>query len=92
MKFKTKRLIILDEQEKETVRQAGRIIEQLRNTMKYDSDNIVSPLTKIIITNANIDEDSTYYYSDIARLDNLLYELWLNDEIVTDTGEDNGQE
>lgn len=92
MKFKTKRLVILDEQEKETVRQADRIIEQLRNTMKCDSDNIVSPLTKIIITNANLDEDSTYYYSDIARLDNLLYELWLNDEIVTDTGEDNGQE
>ena len=92
MKFKTKRLVILDEQEKETLRQAGKIIEQIRNTMKYDSDNIVSPLTKIIITNVDIDEDATYFYSDIARLDNLLYDLWVNYEIVTDTGEENGQE
>ena len=92
MKFKTKRLVILDEQEKETIRQAGRIIEQIRNTMKYDNDNIVSPSTKIIITYADIDDDAMYYYSDIARLDSLLYDLWQNDKIVTDTGEDNGQE
>ena len=90
MEYKTKRLIILSNEEKELMRKSGRLIEEIKNHMRVDSSNNISPEICLTIFN-DYDDPVVIPYSHIALTDNVLYSLYAASEIISNEELDNGQ-
>lgn len=90
MKFKTKRLIILSNEEKELLQQTDTLLEEIKSRMLIDSSNKISPEVNLTIYN-DYDEPVIRTFSDIKLTDNVLYSLYIASEIISNEELDNAE-
>lgn len=90
MKYKTKRLIILSNEEKELLQKADKIIEEIKCRMLTDSVNKIMPEVNLTIYN-DYDEPVIKTFSDIKITDNILYDLYIASEIISNEELNNDQ-
>lgn len=92
MEFITKRLINLNTDEKETLKQADNIINQIISKMKNDAANNKGKEITLHMFSA-YGEECSATYSDMKIIDNQLFALAYADELITsfDEGNENGQ-
>lgn len=90
MKYKTKRLIILSNEEKELLQKTDKIIEEIKCRMLTDSVNKIMPEVNLTIYN-DYGEPVIKTFSDIKITDNILYDLYIASEIISNEELDNDQ-
>lgn len=90
MKYKTKRLIILSNEEKELLQKADKIIEEIKCRMLTDSVNQIMPEVNLTIYN-DYGETVIKTFSEIKITDNILYDLYIASEIISNEELDNDQ-
>lgn len=90
MKYKTKRLIILSNEEKELLEKADKIITEIKSRMLVDSMNKIMPEVNLTIYNS-YDEPVVKTFTEIKITDDILYDLYIASEIISNEELDNDQ-
>lgn len=90
MKYKTKRLIILSNEEKELLKQADNLIAEIKTRMLSDSMNKIMPEITLTIYN-DYDEPVIKTFDEIKITDNILYDLYVASEIISNEESNNDQ-
>ena len=90
MKYKTKRLIVLTQEEKELLQHADSLIETIKTRMLMDSSNKITPEINLTFYN-DYDEPVIRSFNEIKITDSILYNFYIASEIVSNEELDNDQ-